>query len=428
MLGILLGLIVLLILSYKGWSIIWVAPIAAGVVALTGGLDLLDTYRDTYMGGFVDFAEQWFPVFMLGAIFAKLMEITGMARTVAVALINLFGAKRAILGILLSTVILTYGGVSSFVVVFAVYPLALELFREGNLPRRLIPPTIALGAFTFTAGALPGNPQINNLIPMDYFNTTAMAAPLMGSITGLFIGGTGYFYLCWREKSLTQKGETFTEPKDKKILSDEDGKPPSFIVSIIPMLVVLIMLNLLGQDIIIALVLGITSIVLLSVFHWKKFISAMNEGASGSVLAIINTSAAVGFGAVVQAVPSFSQIVDFFTGMKGNPLISEAISINILTGVTGSGSGGLEIALNALGENFYQIALNTGISPEAFHRVASLSSTGMDAMPHNGAVITVLIVTGFTHKEAYKDIFVVAVVIPILGIAVAILLASMGII
>lgn len=183
MLGIFLGLVVLMVLAYRGWSILWIAPISAGIVALTGGLDLLEAYKGTYMEGFVGFAKLWFPVFMLGAIFGKMMEDTGMAKSVAIALSKLMGKERAILGVLISSAVLTYGGVSLFVVVFAVYPLAIGLFREANISRKLIPGTVALGAFTFTMTAVPGSPQIQNLIPMEYFPTTPTAAPIMGICT-----------------------------------------------------------------------------------------------------------------------------------------------------------------------------------------------------------------------------------------------------
>ncbi|SDH50847.1 GntP family permease [Alteribacillus bidgolensis] len=427
MFGILLGLIVLMVLAYLGWSIIWVAPIAAGVVALTGGLDLLDAYKDTYMGGFVNFAKDWFPVFMLGAVFGKLMEDTGMARAVAVALTKLIGTKRAILGVLVSAAVLTYGGVSLFVVVFAVYPLALTLFREANISRRLIPPTVALGAFTFTMTAVPGTPQIQNLIPIEYFNTSATAAPIMGIAAGGVMSVGGYVYLRWRERSMTKAGEVFTEPKDKKIV-DVKGEDPPFLLSLLPLLTVLITLNLLGWDIVVALLSGIVLIMLLNLTKFKHFVKAINLGAAGSVTAIINTSAAVGFGTVVQAVPGFERLTEILMGVKGSPLISEAFAVNILAGATGSASGGMGIALEALGARYYEIAMNTGIAPEAFHRVASLSSGGLDALPHNGAVLTLLTITGMTHKDCYKDIFVVAVGIPVLSVIVAILLASVGLV
>jgi H+/gluconate symporter-like permease len=427
MFGILLGLIVLMVLAYIGWSIIWVAPIAAGVVAITGGLDLLDAYKDTYMGGFVDFAKSWFPVFMLGAIFGKLMEDTGMAKSVAVALTKVMGTKRAILGVLLSCAVLTYGGVSLFVVVFAVYPLALSLFREANISRRLIPATVALGSFTFTMTALPGTPQIQNLIPMDYFKTDAMAAPVMGIIAAIIMGVGGYFYLIFREKQLANNGDVFTEPKDNKI-AEIEGKTPHFILSLLPLLAVLITLNVFDWDVVTALIAGIILIMLLNITKFKAFIKAINGGASGSVTAIINTSAAVGFGTVVKAVPGFERLTELLMGIKGNPLISEAVAVNILAGATGSASGGMGIALEALGSKYYEIANQTGISPEAFHRIASLSSGGLDALPHNGAVLTLFAITGMTHKDSYRDIFVVAVLIPVISVAFLILLSSLGLV
>ncbi|SFE03939.1 H+/gluconate symporter [Lentibacillus persicus] len=426
MIGIILGLAVLMGLAYLGWSILWVAPIAAGVVALTGGLDLLDAYKDTYMGGLVGFAKSWFPVFMLGAIFGKLMEDTGMARSVAVALTKLIGTERAILGVLASAAVLTYGGVSLFVVVFAVYPLALTMFKEANIPRRLIPATVALGAFTFTMTAVPGTPQIQNLIPMEHFGTDAMAAPIMGVTATIVMAVGGYLYLRRREKKLKANGEVYTEPKDKNVL-DSEGKTPHFILSLLPLLTVLITLNVFGWDVIVALISGIVLIMLLNLSKFKGFVSAINSGASGSVLAILNTSAAVGFGTVVKAVPGFDRLTEMLMGIRGNPLISEAVTVNILAGATGSASGGLGIALEALGSRYYEIAMDTGISPEAFHRIASLASGGLDALPHNGAVLTLFAITGMTHKDSYKDIFIVAVLIPVIAAAVAILIASIGI-
>ncbi|SEN63035.1 GntP family permease [Mesobacillus persicus] len=286
MLGIILGLIVLMVLAFMGWSIIWVAPIAAGVVALTGGLDLLDAYTNTYMSGFVGFAKKWFPVFMLSAIFGKLMEDTGMARSIAVSLSKLMGTKRAILGVLLSSAVLTYGGISLFVVVFAVYPLALSLFREANISRKLLPATIALGAFTFTMTALPGTPQIQNLIPIPYFQTDAMAAPIMGIVSALIMGIGGYYYLIWRQKQMSAKGENYVEPKDNSILKVE-GSAPNVFLSILPLLTVLITLNVLEWDIVIALLAGILLILILNITKIKGFVKSINAGAAGSITALL---------------------------------------------------------------------------------------------------------------------------------------------
>ncbi|MCL2852481.1 MAG: GntP family permease [Defluviitaleaceae bacterium] len=426
MFGILLGLAILMFLAFKGWSILWAAPIAAIVVALSAGVDLLGAYTESYMNGFVGFTRNWFPVFMLGAIFGKLMEFTGMAKSIAIKLSSLIGKERAILAVIVSCAVLTYGGISLFVVVFAIYPLALNLFREANISRKIMPATIAVGAFTFTMTALPGTPQIQNLIPMDHFNTTAMAAPIMGIVAAIIIAVLAYQYLIYRQKQLTAAGEVFVEPAEKQDSGENENLPNPYL-SLIPLITVIVTFNAFNFHIITALVLAILIILVMNTSKHKEFIKSINAGATGSLIAIMNTSAAVGFGAVVQSVPAFDDLAYMLFNIPGTPLISCAIAVTALAGATGSASGGMGIALAALGEQYYQMAIQTGISPEAFHRVSSLASGGLDTLPHNGAVLTVFAITGMTHKESYKDIFMAAVIVPVIAIAVVIALASFGI-
>ena len=428
MLGIFLGLVLLIILAYRGWSIIWIAPICAGIVAIFGGLDLLDSYKNDYMQGFVDFTKSWFPVFMLGAIFGKLMEFSGMAQSVAQSIVKLLGEKQAIIGVILASAVLAYGGISVFVVVFAVYPLALSMFREADIPRRLMPATITAGMMSFAMTALPGTPQIQNLIPTEYFNTTAAAAPIIGLAASVVMGGGSLIYLKRREKSLKAQGYGFEESeKDEDVKGKLIEKPPHVIISLLPLISVIVTLNFIKLDIIVSLLIGILMIMVFSLKEFKDLIPTLNRGASDSVMAMINTSAAVGFGTVVRTVPGFQKLSDYVLGIDANPLISMAVASNILSGATGSASGGLGITMEALGKEYYEIALANDISPEAFHRIASIASGGLDALPHNGAVITILIVTGLTHKQAYRDIAVIAIVFPILSLIPAILLASLGI-
>ncbi len=429
MLGIIVGLALLMALAYRGYSIIWIAPLTAGLVALFGGIPLLPAYKDTYMTGFVGFTKAWFPAFMLGAIFGHLMDYTGAARSIAEWLTKIFGSKRAILGVVVGCAVLTYGGISLFVVVFAMYPLAVALYRAANISRKLIPGAIALGSFTFTMTALPGTPQIQNLIPMQYFKTTPTAGPIMGLTAAIFLFGTGYAYLIWRERRFKAKGELFTEPQKKHGEKEEKEikELPNALLSFLPLISVVVTLNLFKWDIILALLSGIVLLMILNLRHYKGFTKTISAGAGGSIIAIINTSAAVGFGSVVKAVPGFQVLTDAVINMKGSPLISEAVAVNLLAGATGSASGGMGIALEALGEKYYQIALETGISPEAFHRIASLASGGLDTLPHNGAVLTLLAITGMTHKDSYIDIFVTSLVLPIISSIPAIILASLGI-
>lgn len=428
MLSIAVGLILLMALAYLGWSIIWVAPIAAGVVALMSGLDVYETYTGTYMSGLVGFVKSWFPIFLLGAIFGKLMEETGAAKAVAKKVTQLIGKERAILGVLIASALLTYGGVSLFVVVFAVYPIALELFREANVTRKLLVPTFALGAFTFTMTSIPGTPQIQNLIPMEYYNTTPTAAPVIGIVTTLIMAVGGYFWLAYREKKLSAKGDRFTEP-DNAITNEktEEEKIPNWILSLVPLIVVVVLLNIVKLEPIYALILGVISIMLINIKDYKKFVFSVNDGAKGSVMAILNTSAAVGFGAVIAVVPAFDSITSWLLNVSDNPLVAQSLAVQIMAIITGSASGGMGIALGTLGETFSNLSQSTGISPEVFHRMASVAS-GASILPNNGALLTLIAVTGLSHKETYKDVFVVAVLVPTIAVIVGIIMGGMGLV
>lgn len=425
--GIFFGIALIMFLAYKGLSTIWIAPIAAIFVAITGGMGLLEMYTGVYMEGFVGFTVQWFPVFMLGAIFGKLMDSTRMAHSIAISISNFFGPKFAILAVVLAGSILTYGGVSMFVAVFALYPVAIVLFREADIPRRLMPATITVGVFAYTMTALPGSPQIQNLIPTEHFGTTPMAGPWLGIIGGLIMAVGGTLYVMWKEKKYRAAGEHFVEPAgDVEI--DPNEFIPNVWISIIPLLAVVVTLNLFDWDIIASLIFGTILILLLNFKEYRTFVNVINEGAKGAMLPIISVSAIVGFGSVVKSVPAFDQLVEIVTSIPGSPLISLAVAVNVLCGATGSASGGLGISLTALAPRYVDIAASSGIPLEVMHRIAAMSAAAMDTVPHNGAILTLLAVTGMTHKESYGDIAVTTIVIPLIATAVAIFLATLGVV
>lgn len=443
--GIFLGLALLMLLAFRGYSIVWVAPLCAAVVAVTGGLDIISTYMGPYMTGLVGFVKTWFPAFILSAIFGNMMEVTGAAEAIAVFLMKKLGAKSAIASIVLSCAVLTLGGVSLFVVVFAIYPLALAVFKEANITRKLIPGAIALGAFTFTMTAVPGTPQIQNLIPTDYFGTTPTAGPIMGIVATAILFFGGLFYLEWRRKQHEALGNFYTEPDAKHSgKGNEKTNLPNVFIALIPLVVVIVFLNLMpklmpftaeqiaagrsiNEYIVYALLLGIVLVMLLNFNKKDTFLKSFTVGSQGAVGAIMNTAAAVGFGSVVRAVPGFANLTNALLAIPGSPLISLSVAVNVLAGATGSASGGMGIALAALAERYVELSKTSGISLEAFHRVASLSSGGLDTLPHNGAVLTLLNNTGMTHKDSYIDIMVTSLVMPIIATIPAIILASFGI-
>jgi H+/gluconate symporter-like permease len=443
--GIFLGLGLLMYLALKGYSIIWVAPLCAAVVALTGGLDIIATYMGPYMTGLVGFVKTWFPAFMLSAIFGNMMETTGAAKSIAIVLTKWLGAKFAIASIVISCAVLTLGGVSLFVVVFAIYPLALAIFKEANITRKLIPGAIALGAFTFTMTAVPGTPQIQNLIPMPYFGTTATAAPIMGLTAAAVLFFGGLTYLEWKRKKHESNGLFYTEPDAAHAAKNRENEVlPNVIVALIPLVAVIAVLNTLpffvkfteeqiaagrsaNEFIVYAL---LTGIALVALFNFKKrdlLLKSLTVGSQGAIGAVLNTSAAVGFGTVVRAVPGFAELTNMLLSIPGNPLISLSVAVNLLAGATGSASGGMGIALAALGAKYLELSRTSGISAQAFHRIASLSSGGLDTLPHNGAVLTLLNNTGMTHKDSYIDIMVVSLIMPVVATIPAIILAVLGI-
>lgn len=433
----------LMLAAYRGYSVILFAPIAAlGAVLLTEPAAVGPAFTGLFMEKMVGFVKLYFPVFLLGAVFGKLIELSGFSRSIVAAAINLLGRRHAIPVIVLVCALLTYGGVSLFVVAFAVYPFAAELFRQSQIPKRLIPATVALGAFSFTMDALPGTPQIQNIIPTSFFGTNAWAAPWLGLIGSLFIIFVGLLYLeRQRRKALARNEGYGTELQNEPETPDNINLPNPF-VAISPLILVGV-LNLLFTRWIpvwygsthqldlpglatpvtteiskitaiwaveAALVSGILMVV---IFGYRNIQGRLAEGSrtavGGALLAAMNTASEYGFGAVIAALPGFLVLSNALAAIP-DPLLNEAISITTLAGITGSASGGMSIALAAMSDTFIAAANAANIPLEVLHRVASMASGGMDTLPHNGAVITLLAITGLSHRQAYGGIFAITII------------------
>lgn len=456
--GIILSLILLMYLAYRGISVLILAPILACFAALlngfaTGDIHILATYTEVFMKSLGGYVMKYFPLFLLGAIFGKVMDDTGAAKSIANVICEKLGKKRAIISIVLACAILTYGGVSLFVVAFAVYPIAAELFREVGIPKRFIPGVIALGAFTFTMTALPGTPQIQNAIPMQFFGTDVYAAPILGIIASAIMFFGGLFWLEFRAKKAMAKGENYGKHLDEDIVKIDTNNLPNFWISMLPIIVVLVMSFILSKyifpnvnldylskyetsaskvignwSLIISLA---ASIIVAFTFNYKRMenpLETLTKGVNGSFLAVMNTASEVGYGNVIAGLAAFAIVKSALLGFSSNPLISEAVSVSSLAGITGSASGGLSIALGALGEVYLKEAQALGISPEVLHRISAIACGGLDTLPHNGAVVTLLGVTGLTHKESYIDIGMCTAIIPTLAVLACIILGSIGVV
>ncbi|ARJ38309.1 citrate transporter [Sporosarcina sp. P21c] len=418
---IVISLVLLIVLALRGFSIIIIAPVVSLFVMVTNGFSILDTFQNTYMTGFIGYVQKYFLIFLLASMFGKLMDDSGAARQIATLLLRLTGKNskfRVLVAIMIICAFLTYGGVSLFVVIFAVLPIAKPLFKELDIPWHLFMAPFFTGIGTFTMTMLPGTPSVQNIIPTKYLGTSVTAAPLLGIIATLLVITINLWYMKFALKRSEQRNETYENMTnhDKggsiEIKDIYEGRTlPNFVVSLIPPITLLVVLNLFKVDIVYTLM-GV--VVLATILFWKHIEikkNTLNEGAVLAVLPIVNTSADVGYGSVIAITAGFGLFNEAMTQIPGSPIISLFVATTALAGITGSSSGGLAIAMEALSSTY----LNLGLNPEAMHRVMAVASGGLDSLPHNGAVITILVASKLTHKDAYKHIFAVSVVAPLIA-------------
>ena len=477
LLGILVGLALLVWLAFRGWSVLLLAPAAALLAALFGGEPLLANWTQMFMASAAHFLAQFFPLFLLGAVFGKLMDDSWSVLTVADSMTNALGARRVILAVVLAGALVTYGGVSLFVAFFVLVPMAQKLFQAAAIPRRLMPAAIVLGTSTFTMSALPGTPSIQNAIPMPFFGTTPFAAPGLGIIASIIMLGFGLWWLRRAEMTARRSGEGYGT--DAPISADSaardemvrerattarefdpaeihhgrlsDTAPPA-VVAALP-LVVVVAVNLLMSlfilprvdfpflaeerwggtsvcavagvwSVVVALAAAIATVIVCNRSRLPALRQSMDAGANASVLPALSVASLVGFGAVIAALPAFATVRDWVLSIAGGPLVSLAVATNVLAALTGSASGGLTIALDALGQTYMAIAKQTGLDPALMHRVAVIGSGTLDILPHNGAVVTLLAICGSTHRESYLDIVIVGIVGALIALVVVIALGS----
>jgi len=477
LLGILVGLALLVLFAFRGWTVLLLAPAAALVAAAFGREPLLANWTQIFMGSAARFLAQFFPIFLLGAIFGKLMDDSGSVSAVADFMTKSLGERRAILAVVLAGAFVTYGGVSLFVAFFVLSPMAQALFRAAAVPRRLMPAAIVLGTSTFTMSALPGTPSIQNAIPMPFFGTTPFAAPGLGTIAAAIMLGFGLWWLARAEAAARRAGEgygsealvTVDTAADDEIVrerattarefdpaeirhGDRSALTPPVFLAALP-LVIVVAVNLLMSlvvlprfdfsylaeerwgatsiaavagvwSVILALAAAIATVIFCNRSRLRSLRQSMDAGANASVLPALSVASLVGFGAVIAALPAFAIVRDWVLAIEGGPLVSLAVATNVLAALTGSASGGLTIALDALGQTYMTIAAHTGLSPALMHRVAVIGSGTLDILPHNGAVVTLLAVCGATHRESYFDIVMVGIVNAILALVTVIVLGT----
>lgn len=432
-LGILVLLLALLLfglLAFKQINALILAPLVTIFVIVCSGMPILTSLKELFMPAASAYVTSYFLVFFVGALFGAVYQHTGAAESISKTLAGLCKGKFVAPIIMTITGILTFGGVSGFVVFFVIYPIALNMFKEANLTRRLIPGAISAGCWTWSMYG-PGSPSIQNVIAMNSLGTPSTAALVPSVIAAVASYVLIFLWLEMRSRSFTKKGITFNDSTLKFQLSpeemamDEDKDLPNFWIAMIPIIAILVSFNRFELPVETAVFLGVA---LATILMWKRvgtingWIAVFNEGAANSGVSILNTAIVVGFGGVVKQTQGFSDLVELLKTLNMPALVFVMITVAICAGACGSASGGMGVAFNALTDTYIALGANL----EHVHRIAAIAAGTLDSLPHQGAQITLLGICKLTHKEAYFDIFVTQIVIPFISCFVFIIFASMG--
>ena len=453
-LGLLAGLALLIFMALRGVNIFIAALLCAMLVALSNGLRvpqaLLEYFPFGPLGAFT-FAGKFFVLFLCGAMFGKVMAASQAANSIAQAITRSLGTQRTLWVTMLVCAVLTYGGVVVFVVIFTMYPLGIGLMREANLPKRLFCAATALGAGTFTMTALPGTPSIHNVIAASALGTDLYAGAWIGVLASVLMIVLGMAYVQREWRLARERGEGFeANAQDLRMqqLAGAPGSGPHWGLAVLPILLVLGIivlprvllltgLAIPGQGVLglllgfsqqqpilwpsLALVIATVVAILLLPGVRRNAIGVLGQGADDAIMPLLNTAAVIGFGGVVTQTAGFSQFAQWVLAVDLPPLLSIFVSVSVVSGIVGSSSGGLQIFMQTLAPKYLEI----GVEPEVLHRIANIAAGGLDSLPHCGAVIAMLMIMGLTHKQAYKDIFVVTVLVPVVAVLCCIALLSL---
>jgi len=424
--GLILAVLVLIIGAYKGLGALPLTLLASLVVILTNGIPLWDGFATSYMKGYTGAYMSFFLLFASSSLYAELMNTSGSATTIGTKFIDWFGRKQVLLVSTIIVSVLTYGGVSLFVVVFAVGPIVFMLFKEANLPRHLVMAPLVTGSATYTMTSLPGTPSLTNVIPTQYLGTPLTAAPVMGIVVSIITFILCMLYMNWAEKRVRKNGEQWSYPdnvnpalfeiKDRSLL-------PSAWKAFLPM-VALMLIIIIGSRFvanstmlaIVAMLVGalLTYLLNFDKFHGQSMKDIVTKGLNGGIDGIGGLAGVVAFGTVVSSSAAYNAIVQWVLSLKMNPYVQGVLSTMVVSAVTGSSSGGLKIMYSSMAESF----IASGVDLEVLHRLTAISADALDTLPHSPGLFLTFAVLGLTHKDAYKHVFACSTIIPLLITAV----------
>ena len=431
--GLIVAIAVVVALIWKNWHMALVSLAGALVVILFNGMNPVSSL-DTFMGGMANFAQQWFLLFMLGSILGKVMGDSGASVGIANSMLKVLGDRSVVLVVMLAGLVLSYGGIGTFIIAFSIYPIAVALFQKADIPKKLIVATIMVCPVTVCMAMLPGSPSTQNLIPTTYFGTTAYAGPTLGIISSILMFVCAYLFLNWQIAKAKKNGEHFVASEGEVIMDLDaatEGKTPETWKCYAPIVVLLVLmfglqwLTSIPSTYTVACAMACAIIVGCILYHDRLNIQdAVSGGAGGGLGALIATSSIMGFGSVVSASPAYQTITAALVNLSASPLVTALVSINVIAAITGSSAGGLNIFLSSMGD--YLAA--SGLNPSMLHRVVCIASSGFDAMPHASGMVVCNQIAKTSQKDTYKYVFITCAIMPFCCAILAAILGTIGLV
>lgn len=410
--GILTGFIVITVGVWKRFNLILVCLVASAIMGLSSGQSILATWSGPFMEGFSSFAAPFFTLFVAGALFGKLLDHSGATWRIGTSIINRAGERWSLFAYFIVCALLIYGGVSVFVVVFVLLPIARFIFRKGNIAWYLVP-MVSAGGVVFPMAMMPGNLQIHNIIPTRYLGTDLLAAPVLGLLGSVIFVTLFFFYLKYELNNSTKKVDSpeYQTPRSDQELDETtmEEKAPGFVLSLFPIILALVLINILKVDVVYGLFIACVSCLVLYWKSYSKIINTLNSGVMDGILPLVLVAMVVGIGKTVTTTPAFAIIRDWLMNLQFGGLLKVFTITNIFAAITGSSSGSMTMTLEMFGKDF----LATGIEPSMIHRIITTSSAALDTLPWCSVIVLLLSLTSLTYKQAYKQVFVVTVVFPL---------------
>lgn len=435
LIGILIATAFFILGIFKGYHVTLVSILAIWIVAVFSKVNLMTALTDPWITKFAGTYKAYFLLFFFSALFAKSLGDVGAVQAIAFKLAKLarkFPGHEKLAAVLVLAAIqtvFTLGGISVFVVTFTVLYIAKALFTELDVPWKLYT-CGSLGTSTFTQGMIPGSPQLCNLVPMNYYGTPATAAPVLGMLCTVFCLVLAVLWINHQVKKAERAGEGF-EPSGTALLQSWDSSRDvqevdlPLLKCLLPSIVLFIVLNIVKAPAVVALLAGtVTSYVIFNPKKQLKFVkSASMVAVTNANQALVALASAAGFGGVVASVSGFSYILGALDNLPGPATLQVIVSVNVAAGFAASSSTGLKLALDMLGDKF----MGFGIPLPALHRLTSISSIGLDTLPHSSALANMFYMTKLSYKDAYINNFMLSVVITIATAVFCSILIGVGI-